>query len=147
MMPMPISCPRIRESMISISAALNCDCNFQRMPGDYPSPVLYTKGPWSKQKKHTPLPSAPSEEHHGSAPPDSDQIKDMRSAFMPEIEQLMDRIAKLRQQQQGVESSILRCGQRLSQIFDQIGADQVITKVGKLTREKNNDEISWSIKL
>lgn len=146
-MSKPISCPRIREDMISVSAALRCDCNFQRMPGDYPSPVLYAKGPWSRPKKQYSLVSSAQTEGDRGLPPDAVQVEDESSIFIPEIEQLMDKMAKLRRHQHGIENSLQRCAQRLDQIFDQLHTDQLLTKVGKLTREKINDEITWSIKL
>jgi hypothetical protein len=37
----PVSCPKIRHLLPEVTAYLRCECSFDLIPGEYPSPLLH----------------------------------------------------------------------------------------------------------
>ena len=145
-LPKPISCARIREDMIHISASLNCDCRFRRGPKVYPTPVLYAQVSPGTTPRKTNKPQVVSDAGPSSKP-GIDNISKPADIFGQEIDNLVEKMNRLRQHQQGVEKGIQRCEYRLNQIFDQLHTEQVNTKLGRLVRETVDGRIVWSIRL
>jgi len=134
-LPKPISCPRIREDLQAISSSLKCDCRFRLAPGTYPSPVLHGQKTITRRKPAKEDAAIYQEAGSGAV------------HFLPEIEQLIEKITNLRRHRQGVENSIIKYESRLTQIFDQLSTERVETKLGVLTRKKSNGKYDWVIQI
>jgi len=136
MKPYPISCARIREKHEDFVLDLDCNCKFKLPKNGYPSPILHAFG----QTKTWPVSLAAAAEK-------ADLPESEAGPRTGDLNQWLRQYIELRRQLRGVENSLGRVEEKMSQYFDGLGTDGVQTQYGLLERRKSGDRLEWIIRM
>lgn len=135
MKPYPISCARIKEKHEDLALDLGCNCSFRLPPKGYPSPILHA----FRRIKIWP-PQGTSSTTEAAATEEADEASgDINAGLRKYIE--------IKKQLAGIERSLSRIEDEMSQCFDQAGTDSLPTQYGLLVRKKTKDGFEWIVKL
>ena len=136
----PISCLKLREQYKQVSAEIGCTCNFRRTKNCYPSPVLHAlKNAEEGNQVTIPLSKTLTENRQ-------QVLKDEINA-VSKAQSIAERMLELRKQKRGLDKSLKKCEQELSEIFDDCQVDSMEIKMGLLVRRKTGEEYEWVIEL
>jgi hypothetical protein len=131
----PISCPRIRERLPQITAAVGCSCHFNLRSGGYPTPVLHVRKPsqisaFTARRGRPPGAAADTPRPSGGQAPGEPLVE--------AAEQRIRKIAEMKRHIKGIESSITRLSQELATLFDEAGVDELLLPLGTLRRTRRD---------
>lgn len=129
----PISCNRLREKYQSLSAALKCNCRFKLQSNNYPSPILHAIIKGREQQIKRPV------VRDSFATDNGDDVS--------RAGELIKKMQNLRKQQQGIDNSIKKCEQQLSDLFDRLETDELAIGSGTLIRKRLKNQIKWMIEI
>lgn len=112
----PISCPRIRQRVSHITSMVDCNCRFDNTSGLYPSPNLHIK----------------------------DNTMETGSLIFINtmgFNVLIQDYLKAKRNHKQVEELVNSYQNRLNQVFDEAGVEEVETTTGKLKRVKTGENL------
>lgn len=137
----PVSCVKLREQYKQITAETGCNCNFKRIQGCYPSPVLHV----IRDASHIP---------EGVTVPASRNISPSEEKKIPKelnihkrAEEITHKMMELRKQERGIKRAIEKQEMELNKILDETGSDSIELEIGMLKRNKVNGRYEWSVEL
>lgn len=133
--PYPISCARIQEKHEDIALDVGCNCTFRLPRKGYPSPILHA---FQRTKVWPPKGITYNLETVASA---------KEEETTTDINVKLKRYIEIKKQLAGIEKSLSRIEQEMSQFFDQAGTDTLLTEYGFLVRKKTANGLEWIIKL
>jgi hypothetical protein len=122
----PISCPKIRSRIPSVTSRVDCNCRFDETATLYPSPLRHVQA--------------------------MDQIKSAsligKSVDSLQFQQMLQEYLKARRQARELEILMKAYEDRLEEFFAQAGIDSVKTPMGTLKRTaKEGEKVSYHLEL
>jgi len=120
----PMSCPKIRARIPTVTAATDCNCIFDLGTNLYPSPLIHVREAEASLGfvGHRSLPAV--------------------AVDSLEFQNFLQDYLKLRKQLRESQLLLARYEERLAAFFDETGAESVHTTLGELRRERKEGEKS-----
>lgn len=148
--PHPVSCGRLRQNHRELTRSVGCDCRFNVPRGAYPTPLLHVMPPkrvpgfdrrmrdiGRSPEKGTAAGSKAS----GHSGPTSHHDPAM------EVDRLVKQIARHKRNMVGINASIEKAYQGLSDIMDRLRTDRVPVESGMLVRSREGEETIWRVEI
>lgn len=137
----PISCIKIREQYKQITAEIGCNCKFKRTKNCYPSPVLHVVKENEEIQQDITLPLSRSISRT-KAKEIYEEINVHKKA-----QELAEKLLELKKQRRGIDKSVRKLEDELTEIFNNASVDCMEIEMGLLTRRRKNDRYEWVIEL
>lgn len=137
----PISCIKLREQYSQITAEIGCNCSFKRTGNCYPSPVLHALKDGLDEKSDITMPVS------------RELSKEKEKQLYEEInvhkkaQELAGKLLQLRKQKRGIDRSIIKFENELSEIFDGNNVECMEIDMGLLVRRKIESGYEWVIEI
>ncbi len=143
----PISCPKLRELHPQAAAQASCACQFRLSGRAYPSPVLHAlRASEISVFRRKPSPGKSTAAASGESAHSANRGNDSATSSQA-AEEKVRKIAELKRHRRGIEASIQRLQEELSEVFESSGTESLQLSTGVLTRTRKQDGEGWDFSI
>ena len=137
----PISCIKLREQYKQVTAGIGCNCNFKRTKNCYPSPVLHAVKDNEEIEQGITLPLS----RTVSRTKEKEIYEEIN--VHKKAQELAEKLLELKKQKRGIDKSVRKLEDELTEIFNNVSVDCMEIEMGLLIRKRKDDRYEWVIEL